>query len=339
VLPGRRGWGTGARLPRGVAESTLIPGGRGSHQVVGQALSSLQFAHHIGTVGIAWGERRRGWVGHRTRGVPSPVPPPCPPCPLCSCPSILVWQPCIQTRCPSYLHWHRITLLEKSDSATSCLGFTTTWGGEAARGRAGGTAAHAWARQGCGTHRGGAEQHPDVDGEGCWWCPWRVAPSPALWWLGAHPAPPSPYLEGVAARWHVGDVDPLAVDVVAVGVPAPHAHPLLPKVGTGKASLQPCGREGRGGRAWAELALGSRTGALLAAAWLEPTLGAVGVLQAKAGLVPFGHLGAVERQQVIVGEDLDAVEVPVGTGAERGAGAWPGSTRPAQPGAGSTQRV
>ena len=48
------------------------------------------------------------------------------------------------------------------------------------------------------------------------------------------------------------------------------------------------------------------------------TLGAVGVLQAEAGLVPLGHLGAVERQQVVVGEDLDAVEVPVGTGGEWG---------------------
>lgn len=72
-------------------------------------------------------------------------------------------------------------------------------------------------------------------------------------------------------------------------------------------------------------------GRLLAALQLAPTLGAVGVLQAKAGLVPFGHLGAVERQQVIVGEDLDAVEVPAGTGAEHGAGAWPGTAQPAQP--------
>lgn len=66
-----------------------------------------------------------------------------------------------------------------------------------------------------------------------------------LQWLSA---PPSPYLEGVAAWWHIGDVDPLAVNVVAVGVPAPHAHPLLPKVGAGKVSLQPCGREVMGWR-------------------------------------------------------------------------------------------
>lgn len=56
--------------------------------------------------------------------------PTAPPRPQ---PSLLVWQPCTQTRCPSYLHWQRITLLEKSDSATSCLGFTTTWGGQQAR--------------------------------------------------------------------------------------------------------------------------------------------------------------------------------------------------------------
>lgn len=38
-----------------------------------------------------------------------------------------VWQLCSQTRCPSYLQRHRIMLLEKSDSATSYLGFTATW--------------------------------------------------------------------------------------------------------------------------------------------------------------------------------------------------------------------
>ena len=38
-----------------------------------------------------------------------------------------VWQLCSQTRCPSYLQRHRIMLFEKSDSATSNLGFTTTW--------------------------------------------------------------------------------------------------------------------------------------------------------------------------------------------------------------------
>lgn len=37
-----------------------------------------------------------------------------------------VWQLCNQTRCPSYLQRHRIMLLEKSDSATSFVGFTTT---------------------------------------------------------------------------------------------------------------------------------------------------------------------------------------------------------------------
>jgi len=40
------------------------------------------------------------------------------------------------------------------------------------------------------------------------------------------------------------------------------------------------------------------------------TFGAVGVLQTEAGLVTFGHLGPVKRQQVVVGEHLDAVVVP-----------------------------
>lgn len=201
--------------------------------------------HHLETV-MAWGR------GDRTCGTPSPIasPLPCPPCPLCSHPSILVWQPCIQTRCPSYLHRHRITLLEKSDSATSCLGFTTTWGDHKGQGWG-----HCWAPQSATVPwpgravacTVGCRAAPRCAGccEGCWWCPWRVAPSPEVQWLSAPPAPPSPYLEGVAARRHVSDVNPLAVDVVAVGVPAPHAHPLLPKVGTGEASLQPCGREGR----------------------------------------------------------------------------------------------
>lgn len=40
------------------------------------------------------------------------------------------------------------------------------------------------------------------------------------------------------------------------------------------------------------------------------TIGAVGVLQAEAGLVTLSHLGPVVRQQVVVGEHLDAVVVP-----------------------------
>lgn len=40
------------------------------------------------------------------------------------------------------------------------------------------------------------------------------------------------------------------------------------------------------------------------------TLRAVGVLQAEAGLVALSHLGPVEGQQVVVGEDFDAVVVP-----------------------------
>lgn len=159
----------------------------------------------------------------------------------CSRPSLLVWQPCIQTRCPSYLHWHLITLLEKSDSATSCLGFTTTWGEQGVGleapllcpGQAG-----LWHAQ------QGTEQHPDVQGEGCCGAHGRDLPALRSGSL-VSPTPPSAYLEGVAAWWHIGDVNPLAVDVMAVGVPAPHTHPLLTKVGTGKASLKTCSKEGK----------------------------------------------------------------------------------------------
>lgn len=169
---------------------------------------------------------------------PHHLPLSCPPCPLCSHPAVLVWQLCIQMRCPSYLHWHRITLLEKSDSATSCLGFTTTWGGQ---GAGLGTLLPCLGQAGMWQALGGTEQHPDLQAP----CPWRAALSPELQRLGGPSAPLSPNLEGVAAWWHVSDVDPLAVDVMAVGVPAAHAHPLFPKVGTGEASLQPCRREGR----------------------------------------------------------------------------------------------
>lgn len=40
------------------------------------------------------------------------------------------------------------------------------------------------------------------------------------------------------------------------------------------------------------------------------TFRAVGVLQAEAGLVALGHLGPIKGQEVVVGEDLDAVVVP-----------------------------
>lgn len=40
------------------------------------------------------------------------------------------------------------------------------------------------------------------------------------------------------------------------------------------------------------------------------TFWAVGVLQAEAGFMAFSHLGPIEGQQVVVGEDLDAVVVP-----------------------------
>lgn len=111
--------------------------------------------HHLGRA-MVWvrgtGELRHPQSHH--------FRPPYPLCPPCSRLSILVWQPCIQMRCPSYLHWHRITLLEKSDSATSCLGFTTTWGGR-------------------GAGLGALLPCPP------WWCPWREPPpqpgGPVAW--------------------------------------------------------------------------------------------------------------------------------------------------------------
>lgn len=75
----------------------------------------------------------------------------------------------------------------------------------------------------------------------------------------------------------------------------------------------------------AQSPFGEQNGGPLSALQLAPTIRAVGVFQAKAGLVPLGHLGAIERQQIIVGKDLDAVEVSVGTGAEHRTNAWQGA--------------
>lgn len=80
----------------------------------------------------------------------------------------------------------------------------------------------------------------------------------------------------------------------------------------------------------AQSPFGDQNGGPLPALQPAPTFGAVGVFQAKAGLVSLSHLGAVQCQQIIVGKDLDAVEVSVGTGAEHRTGAWPGSTWLAQ---------
>lgn len=43
---------------------------------------------------------------------------------------------------------------------------------------------------------------------------------------------------------------------------------------------------------------------------LQFTFWAVGVLQTEAGFVAFSHLGPIQRQQIVVGEHLDAVVVP-----------------------------
>lgn len=40
------------------------------------------------------------------------------------------------------------------------------------------------------------------------------------------------YLENVISRFHVSNVDPLAVNVMPVGVPAAHSNPLVSKVST-----------------------------------------------------------------------------------------------------------
>lgn len=40
------------------------------------------------------------------------------------------------------------------------------------------------------------------------------------------------YLENVISRFEVSNVDPLAVDVVPVGIPAAHGDPLLSEVST-----------------------------------------------------------------------------------------------------------
>lgn len=43
---------------------------------------------------------------------------------------------------------------------------------------------------------------------------------------------------------------------------------------------------------------------------LRFTVWAVGVLQTEAGFMALSHLGPIERQQIVVGEHLDAVVVP-----------------------------
>lgn len=47
----------------------------------------------------------------------------------------------------------------------------------------------------------------------------------------------APYLENVFPRPYICDIDPLAVDVVAVGVPAADRDPLLPHVVAGIAFM------------------------------------------------------------------------------------------------------
>lgn len=58
--------------------------------------------------------------------------------------------------------------------------------------------------------------------------------------IGGPGAPYAPHLEQVVSRRHVGDVDPLAVDVMTVHVPAAHGDALLTKVGALVTLLDVC---------------------------------------------------------------------------------------------------
>lgn len=63
---------------------------------------------------------------------------------------------------------------------------------------------------------------------------------PVLPSAGALGVPYVPHLEQVVSRRHVGDVDPLAVNVMTVHVPAAHGDALLTKVGTLVTLLDVC---------------------------------------------------------------------------------------------------
>lgn len=66
--------------------------------------------------------------------------------------------------------------------------------------------------------------HPGWPHESCFWTPTGRR-------LGEAASPP-PHLEQVVSRGHIGDVYPLAVNVVSVHVPAAHGDTLFPEVGT-----------------------------------------------------------------------------------------------------------
>lgn len=48
----------------------------------------------------------------------------------------------------------------------------------------------------------------------------------------------TPDLENIVSRAYVGHIDPLTVDVVAIGIPAAHRDALVPHVVAGEALLE-----------------------------------------------------------------------------------------------------
>lgn len=158
---------------------------------------------------------------------------------------IPVWHPCNQIRCPSYWHWQRRALLEKSDSATSCLGFTTTWqkkikvcvcvGGEG------------WlvVQVACSlliifsvplpsfTKKKKSMTKQLITGA-------KFMPRKLLRNNRPSQIPSQTYLEYVTPRRHISDIYPLAVNIMSVCIPAAYTDTLLSKISTAKTPLHSC---------------------------------------------------------------------------------------------------
>lgn len=110
-----------------------------------------------------------------------------------------MWQLWNQIRCPSYLQLHFMALLVKSLSATSWFGLITTWRGEKSRdGRT-------------------EKSSPVKDSARHFSSTCRATQA---------------HLENVVSGFDVRHVDPLAVDVVTVQIPAAHSDALISEVGT-----------------------------------------------------------------------------------------------------------
>lgn len=87
------------------------------------------------------------------------------------------------------------------------------------------------------------------------------------------------YLKGVDAGINVGDIDPLAIDVVMISVGAVDGDALVAVVGALVDALR--------------------------------VVGALVVLEAKGGLVALGHFHAQRIDDVEMGKHLHAVVVPI----------------------------